>query len=568
MGLVSVPLDGTNYLSWSRAVRMALGAKQKLGFINGKCIKPAADTEGLELWQRADYMVISWLPNSISNEIAEAFIYSTSARDLWLELERKKGSNTQGRAFTTTDEGEKSTQSKTDLQLAELIRAEVRKIIQEQAESVDVNMAEYGDYEDYVAKFDKRAYKCVFLGYVQGKKGTNKVAYPVPMLDNSIDDVSSPSQVEINPIAAQDLSVDQLVPQESVSLPRRIPDNKKAIGCRWVYKLKLRPDSSVERNKARLVAKSYSQIEGVDYTDCFATVAKTVTVRVFLPVAASEGWPVHHFDVNNGFLHGKLEEDISMEPPEGYQVPQGHVCKLVKSLYGPSESHIVGIKGYLDQIFAIKDLGEAKYFFGLEIARSPKGLIVTQTKYMSDLAILGQTFHMQLSSSASLFNTLANSTGMQQFIYDADWATCLDLQRSLTGYCIFLGSAPVSWKTKKQTTVSRSIAEADYRSMASAVCELTWLTCLLADLGISVQLPIPFFRDSKAAIHITKNLVFHEHTKHLDMDFHIVRDKFRDGVIQPTFISSKLQLVDIFTRPLAASSFLILRSKLSSTCGG
>ncbi|KAL0282040.1 UNVERIFIED_CONTAM: hypothetical protein Sangu_2974400 [Sesamum angustifolium] len=111
--------------------------------------------------------------------------------------------------------------------------------------------------------------------------------------------------------------------------------------------------------------------------------------------------------------------------------------------------------------------------------------------------------------------------------------------------------------------------------MASAVCELTWLTYLLADLGISVQLPIPFFRDSKAAIHITENLVFHEHTKHLDMDCHIVRDKFKYGVIQPTFISSKLQLVNIFTKPLAASSFLVLHSKLnlvsatpSSTCGG
>ncbi|KAL0283164.1 UNVERIFIED_CONTAM: hypothetical protein Sangu_2906000 [Sesamum angustifolium] len=87
MGLVSVSLDGTNYLSWSRAVRLALGAKQNLGFIDGKCIKPAADTEDLEQWQHADYMVISWMLNSISKEITEAFIYTTSARDLWLALE-------------------------------------------------------------------------------------------------------------------------------------------------------------------------------------------------------------------------------------------------------------------------------------------------------------------------------------------------------------------------------------------------------------------------------------------------------------------------------------------------
>ncbi|KAL0401351.1 UNVERIFIED_CONTAM: Retrovirus-related Pol polyprotein from transposon RE1 [Sesamum latifolium] len=99
-----------------------------------------------------------------------------------------------------------------------------------------------------------------------------------------------------------------------------LPPNKKAIGCCWVYKFKLKLDDRVERCKARLVAKGYNQIEA--------------TVRVFLAMAASKGWPIHHFDVNNAFLHGNLDEDIYMQPPEGYQVPRGYVCKLQKSLYG------------------------------------------------------------------------------------------------------------------------------------------------------------------------------------------------------------------------------------------
>ncbi|KAL0444024.1 UNVERIFIED_CONTAM: hypothetical protein Slati_2125100 [Sesamum latifolium] len=86
MGLVSVPLDGTNYHSWSRAVRLALGAKQKLSFIDGNSHKPAAGSNELEQWQRTDYMVISCLLNSVSKEIAEAFIYAPSARDLWVDL--------------------------------------------------------------------------------------------------------------------------------------------------------------------------------------------------------------------------------------------------------------------------------------------------------------------------------------------------------------------------------------------------------------------------------------------------------------------------------------------------
>ncbi|KAL0288541.1 UNVERIFIED_CONTAM: hypothetical protein Scaly_2727500 [Sesamum calycinum] len=86
MSLVSVPLDGNNYF-WVRAIKFALGAKQKPGFIDGSCHKPTNDKNEIEQWQRTDCMVVSWILNSISKDIAEAFLYATSARDQWLELE-------------------------------------------------------------------------------------------------------------------------------------------------------------------------------------------------------------------------------------------------------------------------------------------------------------------------------------------------------------------------------------------------------------------------------------------------------------------------------------------------
>lgn len=94
--------------------------------------------------------------------------------------------------------------------------------------------------------------------------------------------------------------------------------------------------------------------------------------------------------------------------------------------------------------------------------------------------------------------------------YDSDWASCIDTRRSTTGYCCFITHAPVSWRSKKQSTVSRSSAEAEYRTLATATSEIVWLRALLNDIGIASHKPTTLYFDNQATIHISSNPVFHE----------------------------------------------------------
>ena len=354
-----------------------------------------------------------------------------------------------------------------------------------------------------------------------------------------------------------------------------LPPGKKALGCKWVYHIKYNSDGSVERLKARLVILGNHQVEGIVYHETFAPVAKMVTVRTFLAVAASRNWEVHQMDVHNAFLHGDLDEEVYMKLPHGFTpATSGKVCRLQKSLYGLKQAprcwfaklatslrqygfcrsysdyslftyyrgdvriHVLvyvddliisgnnsaalsSFKAYLSDCFRMKDLGPLKYFLGIEVARSADGFFLSQRKYtldiISEIGLSGakpadtpleqnhqlaladgplhpdpaqyrrlvgrliylaftrpdlayvvhvlaqfrhQPHHQHWEAALRVVRYLKGSPGQGIILSslcdlhltawcDSDWASCPLTHRSVSGWLIFLGSSPISWKTRK-----------------------------------------------------------------------------------------------------------------------
>ncbi|KAG9444931.1 hypothetical protein H6P81_016271 [Aristolochia fimbriata] len=198
-----------------------------------------------------------------------------------------------------------------------------------------------------------------------------------------------------------------------------LPQGQRALGCKWVYQVKTKPDGSIDRNKAHLVAKGFNQREGHDYFETFSPVVKPVTIRMVLTLAVGRNWSIHQLDVNNVFLNGNLDEKVYMVQAPGFQdkTHPDAVCQLHKSLYRLKQSprvwyqrltsylidlgfalskadfsllvssakYIACLVANLQREFSIKDLGALHYFLGIEVTSLQSGLHLAHTKYTTDI---------------------------------------------------------------------------------------------------------------------------------------------------------------------------------------
>nr|GEU83683.1 ribonuclease H-like domain-containing protein [Tanacetum cinerariifolium] len=321
------------------------------------------------------------------------------------------------------------------------------------------------------------------------------------------------------------------------------------------------PDISYAVEQACLVANGSSQLEGIDVDETFSPVVKPKTIRTVLSLAIFRYWSVHQLDRS---LYGLK------------QAPRAWFQRF--ATFSSVDYYFSSRRKY-----ATKALERA----GMLTCNPSRTPVDTDSKLSADGdLIFDPTLYRSLPGALQYFTfirpdisysvqQLYSSTTSTLVAYsDVDWAGCPTTHRSTSSYCVFLGNNVLSWSSKRQFTISRSSAEAEYQGVANAIAETCWLCNLLRELHTPLSTATLFYYDNVSVVYLSSNPMQHQRTKHIEIDIHFVRDLVSTGRIRVLHVPSHYQYADIFTKGLPKTLFdefrssLSIRSSLAQTAGG
>ncbi|KAL0745400.1 hypothetical protein Bca101_102107 [Brassica carinata] len=595
--VLAVPVTlkgGGNYLLWSRLVKTVIGSKGLWGHVTDGVPKPVAIDGGSteivvadqEKWAQEDLKVLAVLQGSLEASILEAYSYCETPKALWETLQKVYGN------------------------ISNLSRVfEVKR-------AINTLMQEEEEFTKHLGKF-----RALWSELEMLRPNTNDEA---TLMERREQDQVFGLLLTLNPVykdvIKHMLRSPKLPSFDDVCAQLQKEDDSLGLFGGKGEMTSANQVETVQANKAAY--KGDERKFGGNCDHCKKPGHKR-----------SQCWILHpHLKPSKFVKDREGRAHLSAESTEAGSSRgsngAGIICLLVYVddiiITGSDKIGIRETKEFLKSVFEIKDLGEMKYFLGIEICRSKEGLFMSQRKYALDLlkdaGVLGgkiakmpmedgykvpregeledsKLFHdpklyrklvgkliyltitrpdicfavnqvsqhmqvpkehhwrmverllMYLNGSAGLGVWLGCNKSTEVVGYcDADWAGDRADRRSTTGYCTFIGGNLVTWKSKKQKVVSCSSAEAEYRAMLKLTNELVWIKGILKHLGIEQATPMTMHCDNQAAIHIASNSVFHERTKHIEVDCHKVRQMIVLGVILPCYTRSEDQLADVFTK--------------------
>ncbi|KAE8734503.1 hypothetical protein F3Y22_tig00000764pilonHSYRG00191 [Hibiscus syriacus] len=352
-----------------------------------------------------------------------------------------------------------------------------------------------------------------------------------------------------------------------------LPKGHKVIGVKWVYKTKQNAKGEIERHKARLVSKGYSQKDVIDYDEVFALVARLETIRLIISLAAQNKWKIQQMDVlklkkalyglkqaprawngridkffqENGFKKCPYEHALYIKiKDEDILI----VCVYVDDLIftGSNPSMFNEFKDVMMKEFEMTDMGLMAYYLGIEVKQQNDGIFISQESYakeilkkfkMENFGLVSRymesptTTHFKAAKRIlhylkgtidfGLFYSVSNDYKLVGYS-NSDWGRDIDNRMSTTGFVFFMGDIAFTWMSKKQPIVTLFTCEAEYVAATSCVCHAIWLRNLLKEIGLIQEEPIKVCVDNKSAIALSKNPVFHDRSKHIDIRYHYIRE--------------------------------------------